>query len=130
MTRFILIILMFIFSLTPSYADITRNEIHSDEYGHVLMVFDHRPGMLDFMYKNGLQGGGPTWMGLITAALNMESPSTLMKIEFDDESDVVWIRSESKRQLKIVQKCVKRLMTEKKFMERSIATARAGGYIE
>lgn len=47
--------------------------------GLSLCVFDHRPETLELMEKNGLQGGGPTWMGLITAALHIESPATIAK---------------------------------------------------
>ena len=37
-------------------------------------VFDVRPEALGFMENNDLQRGGPTWMGLIQAALELKSP--------------------------------------------------------
>ena len=98
--------------------------------GLSLCVFDHRPETLEFMEKNALQGGGPTWMGLITAALVLEAPDTLTSIEFDDEADEVLVKSGSKGALNVVQQYVSILMTDPEFMESCIAKARQGGYLE
>lgn len=98
--------------------------------GHSLCVFDHRPETLEFMEKNALQGGGPTWMGLITAALELETPPTLSAIAFDDEADEVLITSNSTAALNVVQSYVSILMTDSDFMESCITKARQGGYLE
>ncbi len=98
--------------------------------GLSLCVFDHRPETLEFMEKNALQGGGPTWMGLITAALQMESPVTLDMIDFDDEADEVLVLSKSNGALNVVQSYVSILMTDPDFMNSCIARARQGGFLE
>lgn len=98
--------------------------------GLSLCVFDHRPETLEFMEKNALQGGGPTWMGLITAALLLESPKTLSAISFDDEADEVLVTSRSGAALNVVQSYVSILMTDPDFMQSCIAKARQGGFLE
>jgi hypothetical protein len=98
--------------------------------GLSLCVFDHRPETLEFMEENALQGGGPTWRGLITAALLLESPKTLSAISFDDEADEVLITARSSAALNVVQSYVSILMTDTEFMQDCIAKARQGGYLE
>jgi len=98
--------------------------------GSSLCVFDHRPETLEFMERNALQGGGPTWTGLITAALQLETPPTLAAVEFDDEADEVLVTSKSPAALNVVQSYVSILMTDPEFMESCIAKARQGGYLE
>lgn len=99
-------------------------------HGHALCVFDHRPETLDFMAKNALQGGGPTWMGLITAALQIETPETLAAVDFDDEADEVLVTSNSVAALKVVQSYVSILMTDSDFMQDCIVRARQGSNLE
>jgi hypothetical protein len=107
------------------------NTIHRNPNGAFHMdVFDIRPQTMRFMKANSLQGGGPTWMALITAALQLESPATLLAIEFDDEADVVRVTSASESPLKQVQSYVSRLMTDESFTHQCISKARAGGYLE
>ncbi len=103
---------------------------HVPGLGHSLCVFDHRPETIEFMEKRALQGGGPTWMGLITAALELETPATLAAIEFDDEADEVLVKSRSVAALNVVQSYVSIIMTDPDFMECCIAKARQGGYLE
>ncbi len=69
-------------------------------------------------------------MALIQAALELESPSTLSAIEFDDEGDMVLVTSTSKEHLEVVQSYVLRLMSDKKFRQGCIDVARTGGYLE
>jgi hypothetical protein len=107
------------------------NTIHRNPNGGFYMnVFDIRPETMRFMKANSLQGGGPTWMALITAALQLESPETLDAIEFDDEAEVVLVRSASESSLKQVQSYVSRLMTDESFKHQCISKAKAGGYLE
>ena len=98
--------------------------------GPALTVFDHRPETLELMANNGLQGGGPTWTALITAALQLESPATLAVIDFDDESDEVLVTSRSNAALNVVQTYVSIIMTDPDFMKSCIAKARQGDYLE
>ena len=100
------------------------------ELGPFLNVFDYRPETLAFMESSGLQGGGPTWMALVTAALEIESPATLAAISFDDEADGVLITSASEPALSVVQSYVSLLMTDEAFMRLCIEHARNRGYLE
>jgi hypothetical protein len=107
------------------------NTIHRNPIGGFYMnVFDIRPETMKFMKANSLQGGGPTWMALITAALQLESPETFDAVEFDDEAEVVLVKSASESSLKQVQSYVSRLMTDASFMQQCISKAKAGGYLE
>jgi len=103
---------------------------HHPKLGYFLTVFDHRPETLEFMSRNRLQGGGPTWMALIIAALQLESPKTLASLEFDDESDEVLVKSVSNAALNVVQNYVSILMTDPDFMDSCINKARRSGYLE
>lgn len=69
-------------------------------------------------------------MGLIRAALELESPGTLAAIGFDDEADEVLVTSKSEGALNVVQSYVSVLMTDPDFMQDCIARARQGGYLE
>ncbi|MFK8021694.1 MAG: Imm51 family immunity protein [Pseudomonadales bacterium] len=95
-----------------------------------ISVFDYRSETLQFMESNQLQGGGATWMGLITAALEIESPVTLSAINFDDESDEVVVSSASKAALTVVQSYVSLLMSDRFFMEQCIERGNQNGYLE
>lgn len=111
--------------------DLVANRIAPDsEGGFFLMVHDFRPETLRFMEEQDLQGGGPTWMALLVAALEIESPATLPGLEFDDEADDVVVRSPSEGDLKTVQTYAALLMTDPDFMLQCIRTARDGGYLE
>ena len=103
---------------------------HHPQLGYFLTVFDHRPETLEFMAKNALQGGGPTWTSLITAALELESPKTLSSVSFDDESDEVIVMSASEAALKLVQNSVSIMMTDSEFLESCIRKARSGSDLE
>ena len=103
---------------------------HHPELGYFLNVYDYRPETLGFMEENELQGGGPTWMGLINAALELESPGTAGEVDFDDEADVVLVTSDSEAALRVIQSYVSMLMSDRAFMERCISKGRERGYLE
>ncbi len=103
---------------------------HHQSIGYILDVYDFRPETLKFMDENNLQGGGPTWLALIQAALELESPTTLETVNFDDESDVVRITSGSESSIKVIQMYVSLIMTDSDFRDRCIKKAKVGGYLE
>lgn len=106
------------------------NTIQETEDGFYLEVYDHREETLAFMADHELQGGGPTWMGLIKAALEIESPQTSELIDFEDEADVVLVLSTRRAPLEVVSSYVSILMTDEAFMTRCIDKAQQGGYLE
>ena len=109
----------------------SSNDLGDDpEYGPWLEVYDFRPETLEFMNDNRLQGGGPTWVALITAALELKSPKTLRQIEFDDSGDMVLIYAESTATLKTVQSLVAELQSKREFMITCMKRAEARGYLE
>ncbi|MEM1433845.1 MAG: Imm51 family immunity protein [Pseudomonadota bacterium] len=103
---------------------------HHPELGFYINVFDHREESLAFFEEQGLQGGGPTWLGLITAALEIESPDTLTSLEFDDESDVLLVSSGSEASLQVVQSYVSLLMSDPAFLDLCIKRGTDEGYLE
>jgi len=127
--------LAIIFLLLNSFACSQNDEDNSNfqlssDYGYFVDVYDHSKEMLNFMKEQELQGGGPTWMALLTAAFQLESPSTIKLINFDDEADAVRVSSNDKNQIIKVNEFVEKLKSDKKFMLKCISQARKGGYIE
>tara|TARA_R110002072_G_scaffold56097_9_gene145592 strand:+ start:1719 stop:2060 length:342 start_codon:yes stop_codon:yes gene_type:complete len=105
------------------------NTIQETEDGFYLDVYDNREETMEFMVDHELQGGGPTWMGLIKAALELESPQTTELIDFEDEPEVVLVVSTRRGPLEVVSNYVSILMTDEDFMLRCIAQAQKGGYL-
>ena len=106
------------------------NTIERHPGGFFLNVFDHRPATLDLMESQGLGGGGHTWLGLLTAALELESPETLTQIDLDDEPDLLLVTAEERAPLEIVQTYVALLMSDENFLRLCLDHARDGGYLE
>lgn len=115
------------FAEHPKYGSTVE---HHEAVGYFMNVYDHRPETLAFMEENHLQGGGPTWMALVRASLEMHSPATLRKIRFDDESDVVLVTSDSKEELEKTQVYVKKLMEDTAFRKACIEHSEKKGYLE
>lgn len=103
---------------------------HLDDVGYFINVWDHRKETLAFMESSGLQGGGPTWMAIIRASLEKNSPKTLQYIEFDDEGDVLLVRSKLKSNIDIVHSLVEKAMDDKRFRQECIDHAKKKGYLE
>lgn len=106
------------------------NTIERHPGGFFLNIFDHRPQTLDLMEEHGLQGGGPTWLGLLTAALEMESPVTLEQIDLDDESDLLLVTAPDRPPLEIVQTYAALLMSDPGFLLQCVSHGQDGGYME
>ena len=106
------------------------NTIERHPGGFYLNVFDHRPETLDLMESQGLGGGGHTWLGLLRAALELESPATLEQIDLDDEPDLLLVTAAERGPLEIVQTYVALLMSDENFLRQCLAHARDGGYLE
>jgi len=106
------------------------NTIHETEDGFYMDVYDHREETLAMMADNELAGSGSTWMGLIKAALELESPDTSELIDFEAEPEVVLIVCTRRAPLEVISHYVSILMTDDVFMTRCIAKAQAGGYLE
>ena len=106
------------------------NVIERHPGGYFLNVFDHRDRTLALMDEHELQGGGPTWLGLVTAALELESPLTLEQVDFDDEADVLLVTCSERPPLEIVQTYASLLMSDETFLLQCMEHARSGGYLE
>lgn len=106
------------------------NTIHETEDGFYMDVYDHREETLAMMADNELAGSGSTWMGLIKAALELESPDTSELIDFEAEPEVVLIVCTRRAPLEVISHYVSILMTDDVFMTRCIAKAQSGGYLE
>lgn len=132
MKKTILALLSFAFCIS-SFADFPKygsTVEHHEDLGYFMNVYDYRPETLAFMEKNRLQDGGPTWKALVKASLEMNSPATLKKIRFDDESDVVLITSTSKEEIETTQTYVKKLMNDPGFRDACIQHSMKKGYLE
>lgn len=106
------------------------NTIERHPGGFFLNIFDLRPRTLDLMDEQGLHGGGPTWLGLVTAALELESPSTLAQIDLDDEADVLLVTARDRPPLEIVQTYAALLMSDDGFLMQCVEQGQNGGYLE
>ncbi|MFT7579887.1 MAG: hypothetical protein ACI9MR_001554 [Myxococcota bacterium] len=106
-------------------------ELYDRPNGYGMFAYDDRPATLRFIIdQEGLQGGGPTWMGLVTAALALESPTSLRSLSFDDQSDNVLITSASKADMLVAQACFKKLVLDRRFLQRCLVKARQDPYFE
>lgn len=109
--------------------DIGNRIKHHTELGFYIDVYDHRSEMLKFMERHDLRSDGPTWMALITAALEIESPKTLSSVKFDPEPAMVLVTSTSKADLQVAQQYISILMSDLAYLEICINTATDRGYI-
>ncbi|MFT4800117.1 MAG: hypothetical protein ACJAYE_003310 [Candidatus Azotimanducaceae bacterium] len=106
------------------------NTIHETEDGFYLDVYDHREETMALMADNEIAGSGTTWMGLIKAALELESPETSDLIDFEAEPEVVLIVCTRRAPLEVISHYVSILMTDEVFMSRCIRKGQDGGYME
>jgi hypothetical protein len=82
------------------------------------------------LQAQGLQGGGPTWEGIIYGLLSVESPGVLSEIDFDAEGDGVAIWSNRRQPLDTIAALVGRSKTDRALLARAIEKARRDGRIE
>ncbi|MEM1411434.1 MAG: hypothetical protein AAGH19_03670 [Pseudomonadota bacterium] len=98
--------------------------------GYFLNIYDHRDEVIEFFESEDLQGGGPTWLGLITAAFELDGNNSLELMEMDDEGDGLLISCETEQPLTTVVSYVNRMLAEPGFMRACIEKGLDADYLE
>jgi len=112
---------------------IPRGSVNIAEDGRAVYVYydthEHDTIMHDLMDR-GLQGGGPTWEGLITAAVQIFHPSIEPYLDFDAEGDGLMIWSSERGPLDRVASLVGRIKADPHFLDACIKYGEEQGYLE
>lgn len=99
-----------------------------DQY--IVNYYNYNANVTDYFNKAGLQGGGYTWVALVTAAVKTEAPELLGKIEFSPEGGTFIAYCASETVANKIKTVLKKLSANLGYREKQIKTATAGGYIE
>ena len=92
--------------------------------------FNYKASELKYFETIGLQGGGYTWVALIKAVLENESPELMPQIEFDPEGDAFFAYAASEDNANRIKAVIERLSSDINYREKYIKIATDGGYIE
>ena len=100
--------------------------------GFVYQYYDvhERDRHTEALQARRLQGGGPTWEGIIYGLLRLRSPSTLGEIEFDAEGDGIAVRSRRRAALETIGRLVAEAKRDPAFLSEAIEVAKRDGRIE
>jgi hypothetical protein len=83
--------------------------------------------MLD---TKGYQGGGPSWMGIIDAAIQMSDPTLMAAIRFDDEAEGLAIWSQDRETLVRIGRLIAALKQDERFLLKAVEVAERNGNME
>ena len=117
-------------SLSGGKSDKEAMNLAEDENGYTLGYINHRAFTLAYFQIRGLQGGGPTWEALLQAAMEIENPSLLEKIELDAEGDGLYFRATDYESATEAKKLLERLIGSFFFREYCLLRAFREGYLE
>jgi hypothetical protein len=88
----------------------------------------------DSSYKElsarGMQGGGPTWAGIVKGLLLLRCPGVLTRIALDDESDGLAIWSDDREALEIIGRLIGAAKKDPALLNEAIARAKRENAIE
>ena len=108
----------------------TLIEINSQQFRLDYYDGDEKDSQIKFLNKNGYQGGGPSWRGIIYGAIKMSDPSIQDKVRFDDEADGLAIWSSKKEALSKIGRLISIVKSDQKVLLEAIAVAEKDGEME
>ncbi len=80
--------------------------------------------------KQGYQGGGPTWAGIVYGAILLSDKKLLSVIRFDEEAEGLAIWSKDKESLMKIGRLIAKVKTDDKLLADCIETAKKNGRME
>lgn len=83
-----------------------------------------------FLQKKGLQGGGPTWAGIVYGLLKLRRPELIAEVELDDEAEGLRIWSESRAPLEAIASLIAEVKANEHLLQQAIDVARGDGRME
>ena len=82
-----------------------------------------------FLQARGLQGGGPTWAGIVFGLLKLRRPELISEIDLDDEAEGLRVWSKSRSALESIGSLVTEAKANEKLLLQAIDVAqREGGF--
>ncbi|TVQ50979.1 MAG: hypothetical protein EA362_01095 [Saprospirales bacterium] len=103
-----------------------------EEHGFQLHYFDlnEADSHFDALSEQGFQGGGPTWYGIISGAIQLADPTLNDEIYIDDDSEGIIISSKSKAVLEKMSHLIGILKSEPELLAASIHIAEKNEMID
>jgi hypothetical protein len=83
-----------------------------------------------FLQKKGLQGGGPTWAGIVYGLLKLRRPELISEVDLDDEAEGLRVWSKSRAALESIASLVAEAKANEKLLLQAIDVASKDGRIE
>lgn len=105
-------------------------EISPNQYRLDYYDVHEKDSHLEFLNERGYQGGGPSWLGIIYAAIQMSDPTIEAKIRFDDEAEGLAIWSSDKKSLEKVGRLISVVKADESIMLKAIEVAEQAGEME
>lgn len=99
-----------------------------DQY--IVNYYNYNASVTDYFDKAGLQGGGYTWVALVTAAIKTEAPELLAQIEFSPEGGTFIAYSASETVANKIKTVLEKLSADLGYRGKQVKKATDGGYIE
>lgn len=119
------------FSLSAVGADMEEGvDIGQYNGQYSISYFNHKDDVLSYFESKGLQGGGYTWEALVRAALEIEAPEQLARLESDPEADAFYAYAPTESVANTVKGVLEKLSADIQYRERCIERAIQNGYIE
>ena len=78
----------------------------------------------------GLQGGGPTWAGIVTGLLRLRSPGVLARIALDDEAEGLTVWSDDRAALETIGRLIGAAKKDPALLNEAIECAKREHAIE
>jgi hypothetical protein len=83
-----------------------------------------------FLQARGLQGGGPTWAGIVYGLLKLRRPELIAAIELDDEAEGLRVWSKTRSTLESIASLITEAKANEELLLQAIDIAQKEGRIE
>jgi hypothetical protein len=83
-----------------------------------------------FLQARGLQGGGPTWAGIVFGLLKLRRPELISEIDLDDEAEGLRVWNKNRSALESIGSLVAGAKADEKLLLQAIDVAQREGRIE
>ena len=103
-----------------------RGEIvDMEEHGYRLHYFDlnERDSHYDLLSEKGFQGGGPTWHGIVSGAIELTDPTLSNEIYMDEDSEGIIVSSKNRKVLEKIGRLIAILKSNPELLAAAIHVA-------
>jgi len=85
---------------------------------------DETDSHIDYLRKQGFQGGGYSWEGIVYGAIMLSDPNIMNLIQFDPEAEGLAIWSTDKATLEKIGRLIAVVKTDKQILKECITVAK------